>query len=58
MLFRSKRSKKEDNLGQDCDRAVNQILSKKYAEGLYGYTQILCYGIAFFQKEARVKRVL
>ncbi len=58
IIIETKRSKKEDNLGQDCDRAVNQILSKKYAEGLYGYTQILCYGIAFFQKEARVKRVL
>ncbi len=58
IINETKRSKKEDNLDQDCDRAVNQILSKKYAEGLYGYTQILCYGIAFFQKEARVKRVL
>lgn len=58
IIIETKRSKKEDNLGQDCDRAVNQILSKKYAEGLYGYTQILCYGIAFFQKQARVKRVL
>ena len=58
IIIETKRSKKEDNLGQDCDRAVNQILSKKYAEGLYGYTQILCYGIAFFQKEARVKKVL
>lgn len=58
IIIETKRSKKEDNLDQDCDGAVNQILSKKYAEGLYGYTQILCYGIAFFQKEARVKRVL
>lgn len=58
IIIETKRSKKEDNLDQDCDRAVSQILSKKYAEGLYGYTQILCYGIAFFQKEARVKRLL
>lgn len=58
IIIETKRSKKEDNLDQDCDRAVNKILSKKYAEGLYGYTQILCYGIAFFQKQARVKRVL
>lgn len=58
IIIETKRSKKEDNLDQDCDRAVNQILSKKYAEGLYGYTQIHCYGIAFFQKQARVKRVL
>lgn len=58
IIIETKRSKKEDNLDQDCDRAVSQILSKKYAEGLYGYTQILCYGIAFFQKQARVKRLL
>lgn len=58
IIIETKRSKKEDNLDQDCDRAVSQILSKRYAEGLYGYTQILCYGIAFFQKQARVKRVL
>ena len=58
IIIETKRSKKEDNLDQDCDRAVNQILSKRYEEGLYGYTQILCYGIAFFQKEARVKRLL
>lgn len=58
IIIETKRSKKEDNLDQDCDGAVNQILSKKYAEGLYGYTQILCYGIAFFQKQAGVKRVL
>ena len=58
IIIETKRSKKEDNLDQDCDKAVNQILSKKYAEGLYGYTQILCYGIAFFQKQARVKRLL
>ena len=58
IIIETKRSKKEDDLDQDCDRAVDQNLSKKYAEGLYGYTQIFCYGIAFFQKQARVKRLL
>ncbi len=32
---------------QDCDQAIDQIMKEKYAEGLYGYTQILCYGIFF-----------
>ena len=36
-------------------RALEQIDTRKYAEGLYGYTQLLCYGIAFFQKEALVR---
>ncbi|MDE7477024.1 MAG: hypothetical protein K2M91_03585 [Lachnospiraceae bacterium] len=42
----------------DCDEAIGQIVSRKYAEGLYGYEQILCYGISFFQKQAKVKRSL
>ncbi|MBR1892273.1 MAG: hypothetical protein IJ815_01915 [Lachnospiraceae bacterium] len=29
---------------------------EKYAEGLYGYKQILCYGIAFYQKGAKVRK--
>ena len=37
------------------DREFDLIIKEKYAEGLYGYEQILCYGIAFFQKQARVK---
>ena len=37
------------------DKAIRQIIDGKYAEGLYGYEQILCYGVAFFQKQARVK---
>lgn len=57
MIIEAKRSKKEDDLDSDCDRAVDQIIDEKYAEGLYGYSQILCYGIAFFQKQAKVKKL-
>lgn len=46
------------NMDKVCDGAVEQIIAEKYAEGLYGYTQILCYGISFFQKQAKVKRML
>ena len=42
-------------MNTDCDAAVDQIVTRKYAEGLYGYEQILCYGISSFQKQARVK---
>ncbi len=42
-------------MAKDCDRAIKQIINEKYAEGLYGYEQILCYGVAFFQKQAMVK---
>ena len=55
IIIEAKRAKKEDDLDQNCDEAVNQIITGKYAEGLYGYTQMLCYGISFFQKQAKVK---
>lgn len=42
---------------QEYDAAVSQIVNKKYADGLCGYTRIRCYGIAFFQKHARVKQM-
>ena len=40
---------------KDCDKAIKQIVDEKYAEGIAGYEQILCYGVAFFQKQAKVK---
>ena len=57
MIIEAKRSMKEEDMDQDCDAAVSQIVNKKYADGLCGYTRIRCYGIAFFQKHARVKRM-
>lgn len=58
IIIEAKRSKKEDNMDKDCDEAIGQILTGKYAEGLYGYRQILCYGISFFQKQAKVKKMV
>ena len=56
IILEAKKSKKKSDLDKDCDEAVSQIISRKYAEGLYGYEQVLCYGVAFFQKQAKVKR--
>ncbi len=42
---------------RDCEEALRQIKDRRYAGGLTGYTQILCYGIAFFQKTALVKKL-
>lgn len=56
IIIEAKKSKKESDMDQDCDQAIDQIMKEKYAEGLYGYTQILCYGISFFQKQAKVKK--
>lgn len=55
IIIEAKKSERETDLDKDCDEAIDQITTKKYAEGLYGYEQILCYGVAFYQKQAMVK---
>ncbi len=55
IIIEAKKSDKETDLDKDCDEAIDQIITEKYGEGLYGYEQILCYGVAFFQKQAKVK---
>ncbi|MCR5604259.1 MAG: ATP-binding protein [Lachnospiraceae bacterium] len=55
LIIEAKKSDKESGLDKACDKAIKQIIDEKYAEGLYGYDQILCYGVAFFQKQAKVK---
>ncbi len=56
IIIEAKKSKREADMDKDCDQAIDQIFTEKYGEGLYGYTQILCYGISFFQKQAKVKK--
>lgn len=55
IIIEAKKSKSEEDMDKNCDEALRQIDLKLYAKGLYGYTQILCYGVAFFQKQAKVK---
>ena len=55
IIIEAKKSDKETNLDKDCDKAIKQIIDEKYAEGTPGYEQILCYGVAFYQKQAKVK---
>ena len=57
IVVEAKHSKKEADLERDCDEAFRQIAKERYAEGLYGYRQILCYGVAFYKKQARVKKM-
>ncbi|WP_408072355.1 AAA family ATPase [Butyrivibrio sp. JL13D10] len=57
IIIEAKKSKKESDLDKDCNEAIQQIIDMKYTEGLYGYEQILCYGVAFFQKQAKVKKI-
>lgn len=56
LIIEAKKSRRESEMEKDCGEAIGQIISEKYAEGLYGYTQIFCYGISFFQKQAKVKK--
>ena len=56
IIIEAKKSACRDDMEKDCGRALEQVDTRKYAEGLYGYTQVLCYGIAFFQKEALVRK--
>ena len=55
IIIEAKKSDKESDLDKDCDKAIKQIIDEKYAEGISGYGQILCYGVAFYQKQAKVK---
>lgn len=57
MIIEAKKSGREADMDKDCRKAAAQIIARKYAEGLGGYRQVLCYGIAFFQKQAKVKKV-
>ena len=57
IIIEAKKSKKETDMDKDCEKAIGQIITEKYPEGLYGYTQISCYGISFFRKQARVKKL-
>ena len=55
IIIEAKKSEKESDLDKDCNEAIEQIVTQKYAEGLRGYEKICCYGVAFFQKQAKVK---
>lgn len=54
LIIEAKKSKREEAMAGDCKTALSQIDNRKYAEDLPGYTQIMCYGIAFFRKQAKV----
>lgn len=57
IIIEAKKSDKEELLESDCTKATNQILQKRYAESLKNYAEVKCYGIAFYQKSALVRRI-
>jgi hypothetical protein len=46
---------KESDMEKDCAKAIAQIVSGKYSEGLTGYEEIICYGAAFYQKQVLLR---
>lgn len=58
-IFEAKYTKVLDNLENACDMALQQIDDRLYAKEYEDdYDQILCYGISFFKKRCRVKKVI
>lgn len=57
VIFEAKYSKSAELLLSECDRAIDQINDRMYAEEYADdYDEILCYGIAFFKKRCVVKK--
>ena len=56
IIIETKKSKRKQDMEQDCLDAIRQIQEKEYAKHLDGYNQIFCYGISFYQKSALVKK--
>ena len=55
MIIETKKSDSKDKLNYWCDVGIQQIVDKEYAKNMEDYNQVLCYGIAFFEKTAKVK---
>ncbi len=56
LLLEFKRSKREEDLDNDCDEAIDQIVKNGYDKKIpEGYQQQIVYGIAFYGKQAKVK---
>ena len=56
LIIEAKKSESAAQMERDCREALRQIADEEYARGLEGY-QVHCYGIAFFRKNAMVKRL-
>lgn len=56
MLFEVKHADKKETLEHACEKAVEQIKKKRYAEAFDGYRTIISYGIAFKGKDCMIRR--
>ena len=55
MIIECKKAKSPETMDFWCDQAILQIIEKKYAEKQDGFHTVLCYGISFFKKTAKIK---
>ena len=55
MIIEAKKSDSMNRLEYWCDYGIQQIIDNEYAKNMKGYNEILCYGIAFFEKSCKVK---
>ena len=55
MFIEAKKSESESRMEYWCDEAIRQIIEKEYARNMSGYNKVLCYGVSFFEKSAKVK---
>ena len=56
LIIEAKKSGSAAQMEHDCKEALQQIVDQEYAKGLDAY-QVYCYGIAFYQKSALVKKL-
>lgn len=55
IIIEAKHSESEKQMEHDCAQAIKQLRENQYALRLNGYTTVLRYGIAFYQKQALIK---
>ena len=55
MVIECKKAESEKRMDFWCDEAIRQIVDEKYTGKTTGFNTVLCYGISFFEKSAKVK---
>ena len=55
LIIEIKKSDSKKHMEYWCNEAIKQIINNEYAKNMDGYTQVLCYGISFYEKNALVK---
>ena len=58
MIIEVKKADSKVNMEKSCNEALKQIVDNEYAKNMdTGFETVLCYGIAFFQKTAMIRKL-